>query len=62
MCAFRARKIDDCAREFRHERQQRLLAHEARGSRANVDDANAGQPVDDVRLILAVATREDVDV
>jgi len=62
MRAFRARKIDDCARQFRHERQQRLLAHEPRGSCANVNDADAGQPVDDVRLILAVATREDVDV
>jgi hypothetical protein len=58
---FRDCKIDDCAREFMHERQQRLLAYEVRGSCANTDDADAGQPVDDGRLILAVVTREVVN-
>jgi hypothetical protein len=47
--------------ELRHVRQQRFLAHESRGPCAHVEHANAGNPVDDVRQILGVPAREDVD-
>ena len=42
------RVIDDDARERRHVRQQRFLAHERCRAGTHVHDAYAGHPLDDV--------------